>query len=123
MEKNDMVYLKLKDDGSFVTNGQPANRDGFYGDGRQVNKTRWLQKALFRYLQARWGYSPSIHSWELTNEGDPNNPNHYILADEMGKDFHCRIFGVPLDQEMVKNVLTITQTIILSPPPSGILFR
>jgi hypothetical protein len=96
MDKNDMVFSKLNADGSFVMDGQPDNQDEFYGDGRQVNKTRWLQQAYFRYLQARWGYSPSIHSWELTNEGDPDNPNHYILADEMGKDFHCRVFGVPI---------------------------
>ena len=96
MDKNDMVYFKLNDDGSFVMADQPDNLDGFYGYGRQINKTRWLQKAYFRYLQARWGYSPNIHSWELTNEGDPDNPNHYILADEMGKDFHCKVFGAPV---------------------------
>ena len=46
---------------------------------------RWLQRAWWRYLQARWGYSPNIHSWELVNEGDPTNDRHYTLADEFGK--------------------------------------
>ena len=96
MDKNDMTFFKLDDDGTFVLGGESDNMDGFYGTWRMVNKTRWPQQAYFRYLQARWGYSPHIHSWELTNEGDPSNGNHYALTDEMGKDFHCRIFGIPI---------------------------
>jgi hypothetical protein len=64
-----------------------------YGAGRTVNKTRWLQQAWWRYLQARWGYSPSIHSWELVNEGDPASPRHYEAADEFGKFMHYGVFG------------------------------
>ncbi len=94
MEKNDMLYYKLNDDGSFVSNGQPENQNGFYGPGRSVNKTRWLQQAWWRYLQARWGYSTSIHSWEATNEGDPWLTNHYELTDELGKFMHCQVFGI-----------------------------
>jgi hypothetical protein len=94
MEKNDMIYNKLDDDGSFVLNGEEDNIDGFYGLGRDNNKTRWLQKAWWRYLQARWGYSPNIHSWEATNEGDPWRDTHYQLTDEMGKFMHCEVFGV-----------------------------
>ncbi|HMN29363.1 MAG TPA: hypothetical protein PKE45_14530, partial [Caldilineaceae bacterium] len=44
-------------------------------------------------MQARWGYSTHIHSWELTNEGDPFNANHYAATDELGKFMHCRVFG------------------------------
>jgi hypothetical protein len=94
MEKNDMIYSKLDDDGSFVLNGEEDNQDGFYGLGRGVNKTRWLQQAWWRYLQARWGYSTAIHSWEATNEGDPWLESHYQLADELGKFFHCEVFDV-----------------------------
>ena len=93
MEKNDKIYFKMEDDGRWVTTG-PDNTDGFYGPGRRVNKARWLQQAWWRYLQARWGYSPSIHSWELTNEGDPDSTRHYELTDEFGKFMHCRAFGV-----------------------------
>lgn len=60
----------------------------FYGNWRGMTKTRWLQQAWWRYLQARWGYSPNIHSWELLNEGDPFNGLHYTLADEFGKYMH-----------------------------------
>jgi len=92
MEKNDKIYLKMGDDGEFVSDRD--NEDGFYGLGRSVNRTRWLQQAWWRYLQARWGYSPNIHSWELTNEGDPASRKHFELADEFGKFMHCRVFGV-----------------------------
>ena len=91
MDLNDKIYLKMADDGSWATTD---NLDGFYGLGRGLNRTRWLQQMWWRYLQARWGYSPSIHSWELTNEGDPNLVKHYELADEFGKFMHCRAFGV-----------------------------
>jgi len=93
-EKNDYVDYKLDDDGTFVINGEPDNLDGFYGLGRGRNKTRWLQQAWWRYLQARWGYSPNIHSWELTNEGDPFLTKHWQMTDEWGKFMHCGAFGV-----------------------------
>ena len=92
-EKADRIYVKLNDDGSYVTSG-PDNADGFYGVGRTVNRTRWIQQAWWRYAQARWGYSTSIHSWELTNEGNPGSPDHWEMTDEMGKYLHCRTFGV-----------------------------
>jgi hypothetical protein len=92
MEKEDKIYLKMADDGEFVTG--PDNAHGFYGTGRAVNKTRWLQQAWWRYLQARWGYSTSIHSWELVNEGDPGSTRHYEMADEFGKFMHSRVFEV-----------------------------
>ena len=91
MDLNDKIYLKMADEGSWAA---ADNLDGFYGLGRGMNKTRWLQQMWWRYLQARWGYSPSIHSWELTNEGDPNLTAHYQMADEFGKFMHCRAFGV-----------------------------
>jgi hypothetical protein len=95
-EKGDKIYFKLDDDGTFVYGREEDNLDGFYGVGRDKNKTRWLQQAWWRYLQARWGYSTAIHSWELTNEGDPWNGNHWALADELGKFMHCRVFGIPV---------------------------
>ncbi len=91
MDLNDKIYFKMADDGSWADQDNP---DGFYGLGRGLNKTRWLQQAWWRYAQARWGYSPNVHSWELTNEGDPNLVRHYELADELGKFMHCRAFGI-----------------------------
>jgi hypothetical protein len=91
MEKDDEIYQNMTDDGGFITDR--PNREGVYGLGRGMNRTRWLQQAWWRYLQARWGYSPAIHSWELLNEGDPVATRHYELADEFGKFMHYRVFG------------------------------
>jgi hypothetical protein len=94
LEKGDELFSKIKNEGGFVDDYEPDNALAFYGVGRSANQVRWLQQAWWRYLQARWGYSPNIHSWELTNEGDPTNQNYFALADEFGKFMHCRVFGV-----------------------------
>jgi hypothetical protein len=90
LEKDDRILKAIDDQGNVV----PEDARWFYGNGRQMAKVRWLQQAWWRYLQARWGYSPHIHSWELVNEGDPFNANHYALTDELGKYMHCRVFGI-----------------------------
>lgn len=92
-EKEDELFFKIADDGRWITEG-PDNPAGYYGLGRRMNRTRWLQQAWWRYLQARWGYSTNIHSWELLNEGDPSSARHYTFADEFGKFMRCRVFGV-----------------------------
>jgi hypothetical protein len=94
LEKGDELFIKIKNEGGFLNDNDPDNAQAFYGVGRSVNQVRWLQQAWWRYLQARWGYSPNIHSWELINEGDPANSNHFAFADEFGKFMHCRAFGV-----------------------------
>ncbi len=85
LEKNDWIFNRIQNDGTITNN--PSNNN-FYGNWRNVNRMRWLQQAWWRYLQARWGYSPNIHSWELLNEGDPYNGLHYTLADEFAKYMH-----------------------------------
>ncbi|HET8671292.1 MAG TPA: hypothetical protein VFM05_11890, partial [Candidatus Saccharimonadales bacterium] len=90
LEKNDRIFQTIDFD------GQPAadqTIDNFYGNGTTLTKVRWLQQAWWRYMQARWGYSPYIHSWELLNEGGAT-ANHYAQADEFGKYMHCRVFGI-----------------------------
>ena len=106
LDKNDHIYKKINDYGSFVIAGDD-NEDGVYGcdpgnsslclnQARTLNKTRWLQEAYYRYLQARFGYSSHIHSWEFTNEGDPGSLAHWQTTDELGKTLSCRVFGVPV---------------------------
>ena len=101
MEKNDWIFQRFNFEGEPILS-DPLCWDGdpesdppqcpsskwFYGNGREASKVRWLQQAWWRYLQARWGYSTQIHSWELLNEGDPADERHYILADEFGKYMH-----------------------------------
>ncbi len=98
LEKNEYLLNHIDYDGRMIPDdtrcgdNEPANdpprcpgNQWFYGAWRQTTKVRWLQQAWWRYLQARWGYSTHIHSWELLNEGDPFNEQHYTLADEFGK--------------------------------------
>src|SRR4030095_1972735 len=73
LEKNEIIFNKMD------LYGLPTledSNDHFYGTGRTYSGARWLQEAWWRYLQARWGYSTHLHSWELLNEGDPASPNH-----------------------------------------------
>ncbi len=94
LEKNDWIFNKIGYDGSLNVS---YSNNNFYGNWRTVTKVRWLHQSWWRYLQARWGYSPNIHSWELLNEGDPYSGLHYTQADEFGKYMHCEVFGMPVD--------------------------
>ncbi len=86
LEVNEWSMQRMLSDGTW-SDGNPS-ADNFYGNYRTTTKVRWLQQAWWRYVQARWGYSPNIHSWELLNEGDPANSRHFALADEFGKFMH-----------------------------------
>jgi hypothetical protein len=81
LEKDDDILKSIDASGAF---GSPSSAN-FYGSYRTMTAVRWLQRAWWRYLQARWGYSSNVHSWELVNEGDPASDRHYTLADEFGK--------------------------------------
>ena len=87
LEKDEDILRWLQPSGDFGN----ADSGNFYGNFRNMTATRWLEQAWWRYLQARWGYSPSIHSWELVNEGAPTDDRHYVLADELGA--YMRQFG------------------------------
>lgn len=101
LEKNEWVANRIDYQGNPIpddplcydsnASNDPAECPGnewFYGNSRLMTKTRWLQQAWWRYLQARWGYSPNIHSWELLNEGDPASTLHFTQADEFGAYMH-----------------------------------
>ena len=99
-DKGDKMWWKIDDDGTYVIDGEQDNQSGYYGnwynlDTNNTNRTRWLQRAWWRYLQARYGYSPNVHSWEFTNEGDPNSGKHWSATDLMGRYMKCEVFGVP----------------------------
>ena len=90
LEKNDWIFNRTNHDGQFTST---FSNNHFYGNWREITKNRWLHQAYWRYVQARWGYSSNIHSWELLNEGDPYNSGHYTQTDEFGAFMHCRVFG------------------------------
>ena len=98
MEKNEVIENEIGYDG----NKAAFNNNNFYGNYRTMTAVRWYQQAWWRYLQARWGYSPNIFAFEAVNEAEPGNTNHYGQVDEMGKYLHCGVFGVsvpPFDGE------------------------
>ena len=101
LEKNDWIFNRIDELGQPITydplcddqdpHNDPQRCPGnnwFYGQRRTLTKMRWLHQAWWRYLQARWGYSTNIHSWELLNEGDPASELHFTMADEFGKYMH-----------------------------------
>jgi len=85
LEKNEFIQDHFDYNGNPVGTG---SNNYFYGNWSQMTKIRWLQEAYWRYVQARWGYSPNIHSWELLNEGDPYNGLHYQMAEDFANYMH-----------------------------------
>ena len=85
LEKQDEILGRFRQDGTIAEARDDAN---FYGLPGQPSKVRRLQEYYWRYLTARWGYSTAVHSWELLNEGDPFNGNHYDLANAFARAVH-----------------------------------
>jgi hypothetical protein len=90
LEKHDGILSYFRPDGTVAPEPDDNN---FYGvnpaNPSQVTKTRRLQEYFWRYLSARWGYSTAVHSWELLNEGDPFNGNHYDQAEDFSRTINA----------------------------------
>lgn len=84
MEKNDWIYDRITPSGGMTVT---ASNDNFYA--APGTKARWLARALWRYIAARWGYSTAVHSWELLNEGDPYRGHHYEMAQDFARHMHA----------------------------------
>jgi hypothetical protein len=83
LEKNDWIANHLDANGNPVGDYYDLDNNRFYAaPGTAVRR---LHEYFWRYLIARWGYSRAVHSWELLNEGDPYNSNHYAMADAFGR--------------------------------------
>jgi hypothetical protein len=61
--------------------------DGYYQSF--ATKAGWLRKQWYRYLAARWGYSTAVLSWELNNEGHPEQESHWSAAQEFAAYLHA----------------------------------
>jgi len=83
LEKNEWIFNRITPSGTMTTT---ADNNNFYA--APDTKVRWLHEAWWRYLTARWGYSTAVHSWELLNEGDPYNGNHYNQARAFAQYVH-----------------------------------
>jgi PKD repeat protein len=80
-DKRDWIQNHLNKYGLFVNSG-----DGYYQNSD--TRARWLLEQWWRYLIARWGYSTAIHSWELNNEGPPNDRAHFQTAQDFAVFMH-----------------------------------
>jgi hypothetical protein len=65
-DKNDWIQNHLLANGQWADTG-----DGYFQP--ENTKARWLLRQWYRYLAARWGYSTAVQSWEMINEGPPND--------------------------------------------------
>ncbi|MEN6355771.1 MAG: hypothetical protein ABFD83_01660 [Armatimonadota bacterium] len=102
--KIDHIYSAAKNDGVYIkavmlekadyTLGciNPDGTTGSYSVSNVYASTthpsRWLQKAWWRYMVARWSCYASMHSWEFCNEGDPFDASHYDAANAMADFVH-----------------------------------
>ncbi|KKS80855.1 MAG: hypothetical protein UV56_C0006G0003 [Candidatus Woesebacteria bacterium GW2011_GWC1_43_10b] len=89
-DKNDWIQNHLNAQGQFVSSDQDG---GYYQE--ENTKARWLLRQWYRYLIGRWGYSTAIQSWELNNEGPPNedppgsgSAPHWRTAQAFAKFMH-----------------------------------
>lgn len=85
-DKNDWIQNHLKTNGTWADAG-----DGYYQ--AENTKARWLLRQWYRYLTARWGYSTAVHTFELNNEGPPNEEGngtaaHWRTAQAFAKYIH-----------------------------------
>lgn len=82
LEKNDWIashlgpYGNVMGDYYYVDTGNFLSRFG--------TMVRRLHEYYWRYQIARWGYSRSLHSFELLNEADPNDRTTYVQANDFG---------------------------------------
>jgi len=80
-DKRDWVHEHLATSGAWVDGGA-----GYYQP--EGTKSFWIQKQWWRYLLARWSYSTAIETWELNNEGSPDDRNHWAATERFGKYLH-----------------------------------
>ena len=79
-DKNDWIPNHLSQAGLFDAVG-----DGYYQDSDSY--WGWIQQQWWRYLAARWAPSTAIFSFELNNEGSPDELAHYRAAQRMASYF------------------------------------
>jgi hypothetical protein len=77
-EKQEELMNRLGPDGLPDPLGGNFNR----GPGTPTHR---LHEYYWRHLFARFGASRAVHSWELVNEEDPNNLEHFRLAADLAR--------------------------------------
>lgn len=83
-DKEDEILTRVRlGDGVFDPALPRKNPENFYS--WRGAKVRRLHTYYWRYLAARWGYSPAVHSWELINEGNPDSAQLYDIANHFSQ--------------------------------------
>lgn len=80
-EHIDECWCRIGPDGRAA----PYSSNNFYGSPTHASRT--YLKYFWRYAIARYGYATAIHSFEVTNEGDPFNGNHHEQTQAMAEFF------------------------------------
>jgi hypothetical protein len=68
----------------FGSDGLPDPLGGNFNRGPSTPSHR-LHEYYWHHLFARFGASRAVHSWELVNEEDPNNLEHFRLAADLAR--------------------------------------
>lgn len=84
-EKKDAIFGRIDADGTIAPGAVP-DESRVYATTNSAN--RRLQTYFWRWLMARFGHSPAIHSWELFNEADPFASSHYAAAEAFASFIH-----------------------------------
>jgi hypothetical protein len=81
--------------------GFMSNPDEFFSGTRAVA----LTKAKYRYMIARWGYSPNIMAWELFNEVENTDAVYHKHQDEVAA-WHTAMTAFFRQQDPYKHLVT-----------------
>jgi hypothetical protein len=83
-DKEDNILNRIRlEDGIFDPSVSRKSPENFYS--WRGEKVRRLHTYYWRYLAARWGYSPAVHSWELVNEGNPGSSQLYDISNHLAQ--------------------------------------
>ena len=87
-DKEDNILTRIElEDGVYDPALPRKMPENFYS--WRGNKVRRLHTYYWRYLAARWGYSPAVHSWELVNEGDPGSNQLYDITNHLAQTINA----------------------------------
>jgi len=85
--------------------GWLATPDEFFSNPRAIALTR----AKYRYILARWGYSPNVLAWELFNEVEWTDAMYHKHADEVA-EWHNSMAAFLRQQDPYKHLITSSST-------------
>lgn len=95
-----------------------ANPDGFLespADFFRSEQARQLTKQKYRYIVARWGYSPAVMAWELFNEVHWVDALRFELNEPLVADWHREMADFIRSVDVHGHLVTTSMDSIRSP--------